>query len=564
MSDPPQRQQPPIDPGRLSDIRFHSYEVPDPSPIAGRGTVREEIEVHVHPGATNFQLANMRATDYRSSRPPTRRTPEVTPGTPQLELDRQVGIMSRIRARRERSSGVLVNSNSGAIYRRLMPDSYPPSDNATSTSDQNVPDNTPIAAGSPAHMRFLERFAAAGLPTPSSDARPRIERPATPRPAESFSPTNNLQQVNEFLRSRSLAGLYIGDGFLRAFAGVDNPSGSPQITSAQLVGTAPRVEASSDNPLREQFTGLPAGGSEPTRAILGNEDDYSFSSRPNDVPEHPSTNASHGSMPDVDAWYGRGRLMRQRNPNSLEDVRSQLGMLENNRQNFQQPGENTPFLSTSVSPAAAQAERERNTQDVREEDVSPNFIPAALSDGQTLELRDVFPPDVLALIAADPNIESRSLEVDIGWIGGYTDAAIPHLSEYRRDLLPDGTVDIHQPPVITEAAARRRAENDERVRIAGAAQAEDHRVTPGTDLAARLALPADVEMPSSSPVSPASISSSPSAPETNVATYLFPPSQVTPPRVLQPILNPPNVSATPGMFPLPSLTQTYLAPIYTS
>ncbi|PVH79920.1 hypothetical protein DL98DRAFT_630061 [Cadophora sp. DSE1049] len=531
MSDPPQRQQPPVGPARvrdMSDIRYLSYEVPNPNPIAGHGPVREEIEVHVHPGANNFQLANMRATSYRPPRPPTRRInfgnnwPDLEPGTPQRSLDGQVTATGRHRAALEENSRIHIESPSGAPTLHPAPEGSTRPATALGSSGQNMPVNPTIAAGSPSYRQFLARIAAAERNAPLSAANPGNGRPATPRPRESrtslaqfseylesFSPAHNFQQESETLNPLHVTGTNLRDNFLSNAARVNISSGSPLAPSTQLAQTLPQIERPVEDTAEMLWRRRLAARFRLRHSIAGGDSNHPVSSRRDEIPSPSSADDSRRGMPAAYPWSDRGPIMRQRSPNSLEDVRSHLALLEGSRQSFLQPGEDSPSMSASASPAAERSEGERSIEQTEEEgSISSNFIYPAPGNGMAFELDNVLPPDVLALIAADPNIETRSLFDDIGWIG-YD--SVPHLHDYRYRLLPDGTVGVRQPPVVVEEAARRRTGHDERVRAVNAAQADAQRATQDVDLAARLALPAEVELRSSLSVS----SRSPALPQTD-------------------------------------------------
>ncbi|CZT02318.1 uncharacterized protein RAG0_09541 [Rhynchosporium agropyri] len=63
--------------------------------------------------------------------------------------------------------------------------------------------------------------------------------------------------------------------------------------------------------------------------------------------------------------------------------------------------------------------------------------------GPPLRLYDILFDEQLAVIAADPDLENRSMATDLAFL--FTEAEIPHMSEYRYRLLPDGSVGVRAP-----------------------------------------------------------------------------------------------------------------------
>ncbi|KAH6707906.1 hypothetical protein BKA61DRAFT_660049 [Leptodontidium sp. MPI-SDFR-AT-0119] len=142
MSGPLRPAVPPVSSPRdtLPDPWYLSYEIPNPNPIAGRAPTREEIEIRIHPGASNFQLANMRSTLYQ---PPPPRTPTVeeTPGLPPLNFPRRTLLEPRNTLNPTRDSNE--NNNSSRLDRTRRP---PPLRGITMYG--NAPIDQPRAAGS--------------------------------------------------------------------------------------------------------------------------------------------------------------------------------------------------------------------------------------------------------------------------------------------------------------------------------------------------------------------------------------------------------------------------------
>ncbi|KAG4433874.1 hypothetical protein IFR05_010660 [Cadophora sp. M221] len=114
MSGSPQPPVPPISSPHATfpGAWYLSYEIPTPNTIVGRTPTREEVEVRIHPGASNFQLANMRSTLYQ---PPPPREPAVeeTPAPlPPLNFPRRIVVEPRTSLTRARASNAQNNSNS--------------------------------------------------------------------------------------------------------------------------------------------------------------------------------------------------------------------------------------------------------------------------------------------------------------------------------------------------------------------------------------------------------------------------------------------------------------------
>jgi len=121
-----------------------------------------------------------------------------------------------------------------------------------------------------------------------------------------------------------------------------------------------------------------------------------------------------------------------------------------------------------------------------------NLIYPDPGDGEPFVLQDLLPVDVLALIAADPDIDTRSVYDDIAWI---IEDEVPHLRDYRYRLLSGGTVGVRQPPAVVEEVSRRRAGHGDVVEAADTVQDEADQAVLAEVLTGRLALPAEVELP---------------------------------------------------------------------
>ena len=423
MYNPPPRQHPQGRSARVSDIWYLSYDVPNSSPVAGHGPVRQEIEVHVHPGASSFRLANMRSTANRHSRPPTRRNdygrswPWTRTGQ---QWDESIIEISAERSTLQENNHAAIASPSRAPASPPASDEARRTDTATGRPTRNMVVNLTTAEDSPSYRQFLARIAADERNTRAVITNRRGEQPATARPAEDRSAN---ARFFEYVQSQSLSHT--------------NDIRQESATTQQLI--------TSDT----------------------NNSDSAAHSAPRPWNDH--------SPP----------IMRQRASNTLE-IRPDEA--RRNSQSIE-----IPSVPPSLSPAVEQPDIEQGTQPNEAGDfVSSNLIYPGPGFEIQFELSEILPSEVLTLIAADPDIETRSVYDDIAWI---LEEEVPHLRDYRYRLLPDGTVGVRHPPAVVEEIDRRRAGNGDSVEAADTAQGDVRQAAAADVLAARLALPAEVELP---------------------------------------------------------------------
>ncbi|KAH7323486.1 hypothetical protein BKA65DRAFT_567222 [Rhexocercosporidium sp. MPI-PUGE-AT-0058] len=103
-------------------------------------------------------------------------------------------------------------------------------------------------------------------------------------------------------------------------------------------------------------------------------------------------------------------------------------------------------------------------QGVDPQDLSPNLIYPTPERGLAFELGDALSPAQMAAIAADPNLESRSVAADLAI--NHSGMDVPHIYDYRYHLLEDGSLGVRQPAAVVEEIARRRVIIEARERIA--------------------------------------------------------------------------------------------------
>ena len=409
------RQQPQGRAASVSDIWYLSYDVPSLSHIAGHGPARQEIEVHVHQGASSFRLANMRSTANQHPRPPTRRNdygrswPWTRTGQ---EWDESIIEISAERSTLQDNNHTATDSPSGAPARPHASDDARRTDTATGRPTRNMVVNLTTAEDSPSYRQFLARIAADERNTRAAIANRRNEQPATARPVDDQTP---IVQSNNYFESFSQRSL-----------GQNN-----------------------ETPMPSNATGTGSGG-----GLLRS------AARPR-----------YDRSPPI---MGQGTF------NSLEPF---LEEIHHSPQAINQDDQPVPRprLPTFIEEARGQ-----NLYG------ASNLIYPDPGDGEPFVLQDLLPVDVLALIAADPDIDTRSVYDDIAWI---IEDEVPHLRDYRYRLLSGGTVGVRQPPAVVEEVSRRRAGHGDVVEAADTVQDEADQAVLAEVLTGRLALPAEVELP---------------------------------------------------------------------
>lgn len=409
------RQQPQGRAASVSDIWYLSYDVPSLSHIAGHGPARQEIEVHVHQGASSFRLANMRSTANQHPRPPTRRNdygrswPWTRTGQ---EWDESIIEISAERSTLQDNNHTATDSPSGAPAGPHASDDARRTDTATGRPTRNMVVNLTTAEDSPSYRQFLARIAADERNTRAAIANRRNEQPATARPVDDQTP---IVQSNNYFESFSQRSL-----------GQNN-----------------------ETPMPSNATGTGSGG-----GLLRS------AARPR-----------YDRSPPI---MGQGTF------NSLEPF---LEEIHHSPQAINQDDQPVPRprLPTFIEEARGQ-----NLYG------ASNLIYPAPGDGEPFVLQDLLPADVLALIAADPDIDTRSVYDDIAWI---IEDEVPHLRDYRYRLLSGGTVGVRQPPAVVEEVSRRRAGHGDVVEAADTVQDEADQAVLAEVLTGRLALSAEVELP---------------------------------------------------------------------
>lgn len=409
------RQQPQGRAASVSDIWYLSYDVPSLSHIAGHGPARQEIEVHVHQGASSFRLANMRSTANQHPRPPTRRNdygrswPWTRTGQ---EWDESIIEISAERSTLQDNNHTATDSPSGAPAGPHASDDARRTDTATGRPTRNMVVNLTTAEDSPSYRQFLARIAADERNTRAAIANRRNEQPATARPVDDQTP---IVQSNNYFESFSQRSL-----------GQNN-----------------------ETPMPSNATGTGSGG-----GLLRS------AARPR-----------YDRSPPI---MGQGTF------NSLEPF---LEEIHHSPQAINQDDQPVPRprLPTFIEEARGQ-----NLYG------ASNLIYPDPGDGEPFVLQDLLPVDVLALIAADPDIDTRSVYDDIAWI---IEDEVPHLRDYRYRLLSGGTVGVRQPPAVVEEVSRRRAGHGDVVEAADTVQDEADQAVLAEVLTGRLALPAEVELP---------------------------------------------------------------------
>ena len=409
------RQQPQGRAASVSDIWYLSYDVPSLSHIAGHGPARQEIEVHVHQGASSFRLANMRSTANQHPRPPTRRNdygrswPWTRTGQ---EWDESIIEISAERSTLQDNNHTATDSPSGAPAGPHASDDARRTDTATGRPTRNMVVNLTTAEDSPSYRQFLARIAADERNTRAAIANRRNEQPATARPVDDQTP---IVQSNNYFESFSQRSL-----------GQNN-----------------------ETPMPSNATGTGSGG-----GLLRS------AARPR-----------YDRSPPI---MGQGTF------NSLEPF---LEEIHHSPQAINQDDQPVPRprLPTFIEEARGQ-----NLYG------ASNLIYPDPGDGEPFVLQDLLPVDVLALIAADPDIDTRSVYDDIARI---IEDEVPHLRDYRYRLLSGGTVGVRQPPAVVEEVSRRRAGHGDVVEAADTVQDEADQAVLAEVLTGRLALPAEVELP---------------------------------------------------------------------